>query len=217
MAKTFQIKYSDTVLQGRGRQFQRNLAFSTAQAINKNMAEIQRRERIHIDRTFRVRQAGFIYRLIKIFSFASATKGVPFGEMGVDNSKQRTLLGLFEDGQEKQPAVGRNIAIPLTGEAARPDFAARVPDRMRVNRLQFVQSNRTDKAGQKIWIGRLGTYLLPGIGIFQRIGTGVSQLIYTFKSRAPIKPVLKLHEIAEQVFTGTFADTFTKIFNARKP
>ena len=53
----------------------KRLAYSTATAINRTMLEIQREERAELDRRFTIRKNDFMYRLIKIFTFAMVFKG----------------------------------------------------------------------------------------------------------------------------------------------
>ena len=54
----------------------KRLAYSTATAINRTMLEIQREERAELDRRFTIRKNDFMYRLIKIFTFAKVFKGI---------------------------------------------------------------------------------------------------------------------------------------------
>src|SRR6266851_9656657 len=99
----------------------KRLAYSTATAINRTMLEIQREERAELDRRFTIRKNDFMYRLIKIVTFAKVFKGTGpqqvYGEIGIDH-KNRTLLDQFVEGGFKEPVVGHTVGVPVTGSAA---------------------------------------------------------------------------------------------------
>jgi hypothetical protein len=207
------------------------LAKSVARAINRTLLDVQVAERVQLDQAFTIRKAQFMYRLIKITAFASANQGRPFGEIAIDASKARVLLPVFEAGGAKDPAKGKNVAVPLTGEAARPSFGALVPDAFTFQQLRFKRVNLT-KAGQAaqiakkshgvkgkltgdyyIWAGQQRTFILPSTkaaphgGVFERVGPGRDdiRLIYSFRPQVKLAKKISFVERAEKVYGAKFA------------
>lgn len=130
--------------------------------------------------------------------------------VGIDNRVQGAplLLGFFEEGGEKLPQAGPEIAIPLTGEAARPTFGSQVPSALLYKNLQI----STKVKGQSIiFPGLRGTYLVEGVGVFQRTGNE-SVLIYSFKPSAPLHKRTHMIELAHRVIDESFARIFNKNF-----
>lgn len=208
----FDCKIDTKALKAKTQAAQKNLAYSAAQAINETVKEIQTEERANLDRKFKIRKAGFMYRLIKVFAFASPKQGRPYAEVGIDDKKKRLILGLFEEGDVKQPAVGKNVAVPLTGEAARPSWGEPVPDAMSFRGLKFKKS-----AGGSMK-GLMHTYLVKGVGVFQQVaGAAKSVLIYAFQRPMKMDKKLEFIPIARKVFTERFHAHFNRIFNSRGP
>lgn len=147
----------------------------------------------------------FILNRIKILQYSKV--GNLTAIIGVDDKVQGSplLLGLLEEGGTKQPTRGPDIAIPLTGEAARPAFPDAVVTALRYTNLQF--ENRQ---------GKKKTFLIPGVGIFQRIAPGDSPdatvLIYSFKPSAPLPHQLHLRDAMIEVIGRRFAPIFTEEF-----
>jgi hypothetical protein len=161
-------------------------------AQNEATAELQIRKR-------------FILNRIKILQYSKV--GNLTAIIGVDDKVQGSplLLGLLEEGGTKQPTRGPDIAIPLTGEAARPAFPDAVVTALRYTNLQF--ENRQ---------GKKKTFLIPGVGIFQRVAPGSSPdstvLIYSFKPSAPLPHQLHLRDAMIEVIGRRFAPIFTEEF-----
>ena len=202
-------QYDDRMLQARFNRTAKNLAYSTQQALNDTMLEIQTAERVGLDRAgLHIRKAGFLYRLIKVFTWAKATQGRAYAEIGIDSSKKNVFLGLLETGGEKEPVAGKHVAVPITGEAARPSMSQLVPDSLRFLALKLRRKGL-------VYEGRQGTYLVPGVGIFQRAaGQKVAALIYTLKyARVPIRRKLHFFEIARDTFDRVFRVKFLERFN----
>jgi hypothetical protein len=197
---------------------QKRLAYSVSQALNQTAQEIQTEMRVELDKKFTVRKAQFMYRLIKIFTFANPRKDIPYAEVGIDNSKARTLLSLFDEGvtdSTRQPAVGRQIAVPLTGEAARVRFADPVADALTFKKLNLKPDAK--QGGKPGWLfGNLHTYLVPGVGVFQRVSSVVSDLIYSFQKPMKLKKRLNLFRTAQQVFNREFYKRFNDAYKRGK-
>jgi hypothetical protein len=209
----------------------KKLARVVARALNRTALEVQTAERVQLDQSFQIRNAGFMYRLIKINAFASTNQNRPYAEVGIDNTKSRVLLSLFEEGGEKDPAKGKNIAVPLTGQAARPSFGEPVRDQFTFQSLDFKRVRLTATGRQAllvkkrygvrgrltsdyyVWAGKNRTFILPSTkqapfgGVFQRVGPGPQdiRLIYSFRPKAGLKKQISFIERARDVFTAKFA------------
>jgi hypothetical protein len=211
----------------------KNLAFSTAQAINKTILDVQLDERANLDQKFKVRKPAFMYRLIRVYQFAKVQTNKPFAEIGIDNTKDRVLLSEFEAGGKKDPFIGKNVAVPITGSKARPSFGQSVPSRFMFKGLDM-QRHLTG-AGKTQWKGKYRTFVIPGVGIAMRGGapkterrvaaqerfkglqekTG-TQLIYTFAKHPKLKPGLAFVVRAQRKIAVAFPDHFNRIFNAKR-
>jgi hypothetical protein len=132
--------------------------------------------------------------------------------VGIDANVQGSplLLGFFEEGGEKLPTAGPEIAIPLTGEAARPSFASQIPSLLLYKNLGISAKVKGQTA---IFPGLRGTYLVEGVGVFQRTGNN-SVLIYSFKKSAPLHKQTHMIELAHTVINEVFPRIFNKNFVA---
>jgi len=130
--------------------------------------------------------------------------------VGIDSRVQGAplLLGFFEEGGVKEPTTGPELAIPITGEAARPSFASSVPTAMLYKNLKISIKVQGHAA---IFPGLQNTYLVEGVGVFQRTGK-TTELIYAFKRSAPLRPRTHMIELAQTVIRESFARIFNKNF-----
>lgn len=212
MPVALNIEFDLSQLQKRFELEEKQFVSGVAQAINKTGLEVQIAERANLDRQFHLRNVQFMYRLIKIFSFASPSKGRPFLDIGIDNTKQRLLLPEFEVGGPRDPFVGKNVALPVFGSPTRLTVSSAVPGRLTFQRLQF------QRAASGRLEGKQKTYIIPGVGVFMRTGKGKarqnSKLIYAFRSNLKIAPSLHFGQIAADKFQATFEGYFFKIFDA---
>lgn len=212
------VKIDTKALKARTQREAKRLAFSTAQALNETAKEIQTAERVNLDRKFTVRKAGFMYRLIKITAFASPRKGRPFAEVAIDPTKKRVLLGIFERGGEKEPAKGKSVAVPLTGGPARPSFKQPVREEFTFRKLRF--RRHSTKTGKVQWKGEKRTFIIPGLGVLQRVGgktkSSAAKLIYAFQRRPRLKALLSFTEIAVRTFKREFERQFRKAISREK-
>lgn len=149
----------------------------------------------------------FILNRIRILQYSKV--GNLTAIIGVDTKVQGAplLLGFLEEGGTKEATRGPEIAIPLTGEAPRPSFPESVATALRYTNLRF-----QDRKGRK------KTFLIPNVGIFQRVAAGNSPdstvLIYSFKPSAKIAPHTRIREAMVKVigerFDAIFTEEFTK-------
>lgn len=145
---------------------------------------------------FRILQYSRVSNLTAIVGIDANVQGAPL------------LLGFFEEGGEKLPAAGPEIAIPITGEAARLTFAQSVPTALLYKNLKIGVKVQGKTA---IFPGLQNTYLVEGVGVFQRTGNS-SELIYSFKQSAPLHKRTHMIELAHTVIHDSFARIFNKNF-----
>lgn len=194
----------------------KRLAYAVAQGINDTAKLIQQVEREAVEDEFTVRKPEFILRQAAIIDpFASPRKGLAYAEIRV-GQKKRLLLPQFEEGGPRAPQKGsKSVAMPVVGSAARPSWQQSVPTALRFTRLGL--RRRPKPAGTadasdgqepevKIYLGRAGTYQLPGVGVFQRReGQKESELIYSFLQGEQLPQKLHFVERAKDVADRWFA------------
>jgi hypothetical protein len=164
-------------------------------------------EREQLARDFTIRK-NFLTGRFKVLQYSRTSDLTAI--VGIDNRVQGSplLLGFFEEGGEKLPTSGPELAIPLTGEAARPSFASSIPTALLYKNLQISLKVQGKTA---VFPGLQNTYLVEGVGVFQRSGKD-SELIYSFKRSAPLRPRTHMIELAQVVIRDSFARIFNKNF-----
>jgi hypothetical protein len=196
----------------------KNIAYASVNAVNKTALQVQAQARSNVQARFTLRQRQFIMRQAAIIKpFASVSQGRPSAEVFV-GQKERLLLSDFEKGALRPAFVGKNVAVPITGSPARPGFASPVPGSMRISSLGLQpsltsaqkQQRRSIKGGSaketramrqqftsaagagQVWKGKQRTYMIPGLGIFQRTGPkkGDTTMLYKFKPHPQLKPTM---------------------------
>lgn len=189
----------------------RQLPYATNNAITRTAKEAVDAGRQALAREVTIRKQ-FLLNRIKILQYSKV--GNLTAIIGVDTNVQGAplLLGFLEEGGTKTPIAGSEIAIPLTGEAARPSFPQSVPTGYRYTNLKFIGDQ-----------GKKRTYIVPGVGVFQRVGAsgprmpGAGKLttsieIYSFKPSAPIPIHTHLRDAMVAVIGQRFAQIFTEEF-----
>lgn len=176
---------------------QRRLAYAVVNAINNTAKRIQEAERLRVEEEFAVRKKEFIRRQAAIIKpFASVKQARAFAEIAV-GQKPRLLLSAFERGAERKPftPAARSVAEPVVGGPARPQFSAQVTPELRVGKLRF---DRTKTGRRRAGVTRTKTYLVPKVGIFQRIGKATTRAVYLFTRGKKLAPRLHFVETAEK-------------------
>lgn len=228
-------KIDTSFLDKEAERYQKNLAYSTKQALDDTVKEAQRRIRAHLRERFHIRKPEFMDRSIKILAFANVKANRPFAELGIDN-KKKLLLSLFEEGGPRGAFVGKNVAIPITGQAARSNIDQSVRPDMTFQALNFgfgpaggvarTKTGRVSKkqpkgtGGYRFWQGQQRTFILahsaraPLGGVFQRVGPKRDdiRLIYSFKQNVQLRAALDFVASSEAVFNEVFADAFYRHF-----
>jgi len=232
------VNFDLSLLDREAKRYEKNLAFSTAQAINDAALEAQRRIRESLKRNFHLRKTDFMFRAVKIFAFANVGANRPFAELGIDN-KPRLMLSLYETGGARLPFKGASVAVPITGSAARPSMDAPVSDAFKFQSLNFRRAGPT-AAGRAVlaarrakhihkrklsgsyyyWQGDNRTFILshtarsPFGGVFQRTGPKRDdiRLIYSFRRGVEIRKALDFIETSRETYQEVFADAFVRRF-----
>jgi len=177
---------------------QRRLAYAVANALNATARDIQTAERSRVSSEFTLRNPTFILRQAAIIRpFASATQGRAYVDVSV-GKKPRLLLSRFEEGGDRPPFKGSSVAVPITGESARPQFGQPVTPSLRFSALKLRLRRGRGRSSVRIRRGEERTYMIPGVGVFQRDSEG-SRLIYSFESDVNLSPRLRFIDTARRV------------------
>jgi hypothetical protein len=183
----------------------RQLPYAANNAITRTAKEAVDGAKAELRRDVVLRKT-FLLGRIKILQYSKV--GNLTAIIGVDANVQGAplILGFLEEGGEKTGSSGSGVAIPLTGEKPRPSFPMKVKPAYRYTSLNFV--------GNK---GKLGTYVVPNVGVFQRVSNGRApedtKLIYLFKPSVPLTIHTHLREAMLEVIGRRFASIFTEEFS----
>jgi len=193
----------------------RQLPYAANNAITRTAKEAVDAGQKEIAADLQIRKR-FILNRIKILQYSKV--GNLTAIIGIDNKVQGAplLLGFLEEGGTKEPNKGPDIAIPLTGGAARPTFSQSVPTALRYTNLRFGEGNTGLFDPRRR--GRKRTFIIPNVGIFQRVAAGDSPdatvLIYSFKPSAKLPQHIHLRaamvKVIGQRFNAIFTEEFTK-------
>jgi hypothetical protein len=209
------IKIDAKRLKVRTRQEEARLVKSVVKASNDTALDVQVEERVNLDRKFTLRRAGFMYRLVKI-KFASVKKGIAFAEVFLDQTKKRILLNWFEDGGEKTPTKGKNVAVPVTQSPARPSFGDPVQQAFEYKHLNLKEV--IAETGTKQLKGNKRTFYLPKSrkapegGVFMRVGKAKDAIVqlYEMVHRPKLKERLGFKLLARKVWNERWEQNFNR-------
>lgn len=193
----------------------RQLPYAANNAITRTAQEAAAAAQLEASSHLQIRK-NFLLRRIRVLQYSRA--GNLTAIVGVDENVQGSplIIGLLEEGQsgEKKGSTGEGVAVPLTGSPARPSFPRSVPSKLFYQRLAM--EAHTTKSGKIQMKGKQRTFVIPGLGIFQRTGAkrsgSKSVLIYSFKPSAKLGPHVRLREAMLRVIGERFAPIFTEEF-----
>lgn len=202
------------------------MPYAANNAITRTAAEAAEAAQREAQAHLQIRK-NFLLRRIRILKYSRVNSLVAV--IGVDEKVQGSplIIGFLEEGQagEKTGSLGSGLAVPVTGSAARPSFAQSVAAKLFYERLQL-QKHAT-QSGAIQWKGKQRTFVIPGIGVFQRVGgkktkrrgktfagrggaklnaTTSAALIYRFEPSAHLGEHVQLRR--------AMIDTIVKRFNA---
>lgn len=167
---------------------EKRFAYAVVNAINATAKDVQKAEQAQISKSFTLRKREFMKRMAAVIKpFASVGQQRAFAEVSV-GQKPRLLLSIFERGGERKPATegARYVPVPVRGGPARPTWRSPVPTPWRMSRLKF---KRTARGQPSAVSRRTRTYLIPALGIFQRVGSG-ARPVYLFTRHKKLRPTL---------------------------
>ncbi len=182
-------------------------SFALSVAINDTLKDAQKVQRAHQRRVFTVRRPRFVEQAVKIKPFA--TKRTLTGTMAIDppgGKRTSDILAKFESGGRKRVREGRHLAIPV---GARRTKAGVISRRNRPKSFRFKRVGRSPR-------GERRTFIMPGIGIFQRVGRRRNsriRMLYRFKTSVPIDRRLDFIQNAERVVQQMFDRNFDRAFD----
>lgn len=204
-------KWDDLNLLRRFENAEKRIVYAVVNALNDTAKICQRAVQLHVLDTYTIRLSQFVTRQAAIIKpFASVGKGRLFVEISV-GKKPRLLLGAFEEGGLRTPFKGKgSVAVPVE---ARPTKTASVPESLYISELGFKRPKATTKQARrgrrtgavgKVWEGLRGSYLIPGVGVFQRVGASVSRVLYVFARPFRLRADLHFVEIVTETAVRVF-------------
>lgn len=206
------VRWEDLQLLNRLRNVDKRIAFAIVNAINETLKVCQRAVRLHVLDTFTIRVPFVLRQAAIIKPFASVSQSRLYGEISVGKPR-RLLLSGFEEGALRTPFKGKaSVAVPVD---ARPNKAASIPESLHISELGFKRPKATTaltRRGRRrgtvgrVWEGLRGTYLIPGAGIFQRIGAGISRVLYVFARPFRLRRLLEFEETVRTTALRVFPE-----------
>jgi hypothetical protein len=143
----------------------KKVPYATNNALTRTAKELVDVEREALKKEFQVRKE-FILKRVRIVKYSRPDD--LWTRVGIDRDVQGgpLLLTMFEDGGEKDPALGSELAVPPTGSAVRPSFSqAQAPSLL--YKALHIKPHST--AGAKVQFkGDKRTFVIAGVGVFQR-------------------------------------------------
>ena len=120
----------------------RKLPYATNNALTRTAKELVQAERDELKTEFQIRKQ-FILKRVQITKYSRPDE--LWTRVAINQNVQggELLLTMFEEGGEKLPQFGTELAVPLTGGAARPSFAQTVRPSLLYKALN-IQKHTTD-------------------------------------------------------------------------
>lgn len=198
---------------------QKNLVYSAVQGINRTAQMIQDAQRKALEKDFTLRtpqSKDFLTRRVAVIRpFASVNQGRLYADVSMNSKAARpVLLPGFESGEQRKPARGKLIAAPVVGGPARPNFNDPVKDQFMFKNLRL-RAKKT--AGGRVFTGQSGTYSVPKVGVFRRLGSGNSELVYAFVQRQKLPAKLGWQQRAQAVADRWLSENITQAFMRTLP
>jgi len=194
----------------------KKIPYATNNALTRTARELVDVEREELKTEFQIRKP-FILNRVRITKFSRVND--LWTRVAIDSKVQggKLLLAMFEEGGEKMPELGSELAVPITGGAARPSFSQTVRPSLLYKALHMRKS--VTSAGKIQYKGDRRTFIIAGVGIFQRVSNkkrgarnraGSSQksgavLLYKFKPGVALR--------AQMHFVRTARELVAKRFN----
>ena len=177
--------------------------FAMSKAINETAKDFQKSQVRRQEKTFTVRKAGFVSRSVKIKPFATKQRLEAVVSIDPPGGQRTTdILSKFEQTSVKKPRDGRHLAVPVE---------ARRTKRGVITKGQRPKAFQFKEVGQAVK-GLKRTFIVPGVGIFQRTSKRRIRLLFAFVERVRIPGVLRFQENARKVVKRRFKKHFAKAY-----
>lgn len=196
----------------------KKIPYATNNALTRTAKEVVDAERQALGREFQIRKP-FVLSRVKITKYSRAND--LWTRVAIDSNVQggKLLLAEFEEGGEKLPEAGSELAVPLTGGPARPTFGQTLRPSLAYKALHM--QRRTTKRGLTQYKGDKRTFVIAGVGIFQRVANksrgrrapkGEAQapnrsgvvLLYRFKPEVPLRAQMHFVQTARDLVMQRF-------------
>lgn len=188
-----QVDVRDAEVLARLRHGSKRMIYAIANAANNTAKAVQVEAKRQLPQHFTLRSGrSFLERQVAVITFARPREGTIDARVAVD-PRGRLLLAGFERGFERQPKVGKRVAVPTE---ARPSRASDIPAALFLKALALRRVGRVVR-------GAAGAYV-AGHAVFQRIGRGVSRQLYGLAAPFRVKPRLGFLRMAESVVRRQF-------------
>jgi hypothetical protein len=197
----------------------RQLPYALNNAITETAKLVVAAGRFELRRDLTIRK-DFLPNRFRVIQYSRVTNLTAVIGIDTNVAGSPLLVGFFEEGGSKTPSLGPELAVPITGQPERSDFGQNITTSLLYKNL-LLQNGK----------GRKKTFIVPGIGVFQRIGPygrvwnkttkrmetvnkAATQILYAFKSSAPLHQRTHVIEVSKQVISDRFDDLFNKAFIA---
>jgi hypothetical protein len=203
----------------------RKVPYATNNALTRTAKELVEVEKDELNAEFQIRKQ-FILNRVKIIKYSRVDS--LYTIVAVDKNVQGgdLLLTMFEEGGEKTPDKGSEIAVPITGEAARPTFAQTVRPSLLYKALNI--QKHTTALGKIQYKGDRRTFVIAGVGIFQRESNrqrrarskgsvsgrneSGATMIYSFKKGVPLRAQMHFVKTARAFVSSRFSEVWREEF-----
>ena len=181
-------------------------AFAIRDAVNRTGRTVQVEVREKVEHEFTTRSP-FLARQVKFIS-AKLSTGVIEARVGIGIGQRLSgaplLLPGFEEGATREPRKGALVAVPVEARPSKPQV---IPEALWIQRLQlrFPRSRRQTPGAVAVRRGLQRTFQVPGLGILQRVGTGVTRLLYAFMRPFKLDRRLEFYKTAQRVVRRDYA------------
>lgn len=213
----------------------KKVPYATNNALTRVAKELVDVERDELKTEFQVRK-NFILSRVRITKYSRPND--LWTRVAIDRNVQGgpLLLTMFEDGGEKEPEHGSELAVPPTGSAVRPSFSQAQTPSLKYQSLKITP--HTTVGGRVQFKGDKRTFVIAGIGVFQRTTSrqrstrakkGVSAgrgrdedvvLLYRFEPQAPLHQrmhfIRTAHDYVARRFGVVWREEFAREMAGRK-
>ncbi len=214
----------------------KKLSYATNNALARTARELVEFERGALGSDFQIRKSGrhgsFVADRVQVLKWPKA--GDLWAYVGINANVKGAplLLPYFEEGGEKEPSLGSEIAVPLTDSPARPEFPSKVPRNLLYKMLHLERHITAN--GRVQYKGDNRTFVIPGLGVFIRGGaikdrekrkkvfigkagrelqeTTQTRMIYKYVSSAPLHQQMQFVRSAREFVAKRFPDIWCEEF-----